>query len=239
MTVNDLAGRVVVVTGATGHLGQSVARRFLEAGAHVAAPYREEARALELRSALPDPGQRLYLARADPGDEAGMRAFADETVARWGRIDALCALAGGFASGAVADSPLARYEDLFRQNVGTAVASIRGVLPHLRARGYGRIVCVGARTAVRGSKNTSGYAIAKTGVVRLVESLADELKDEGITVNAVLPSTIDHPQNRRDFPKADFAKWVTPDELAATILFLCSEEASGVTGAAIPVFGRI
>lgn len=237
--MNDFVGRVVVVTGATGVLGRAVVARFLESGAHVAAPYRDARRADELRAALPDPGERVALIAADPGDEPAMRSFAEEVVTRWGRIDALAALAGGFAGGSVLDSPLQSYQAVFDQNVRTAIATIRAVLPHMRARGYGRIVCVGARTAVRGARNSSAYAIAKTGVVRLAESLAEEAKDEGITVNAVLPSTIDHPDNRRSFPKADPSKWVSPDELAAVILFLCSAEASGVTGAAIPVFGRV
>ncbi len=237
--MSDLAGRVAVVTGATGVLGSAVVGAFLAAGAHVAAPYRSEGGAEELRRAYADADARLVLERADPGDEAAMSRFAESVVARWGRIDALAALAGGFASGAVATSDLAAFRALFDQNVASAVASIRAVLPHMRARAYGRIVCVGAKPALRGGRNVAGYAIAKTGVVRLVESLADEVKDEGITVNAVLPSAIDNPDNRRDFPKADPRKWVSPAELAATILFLSSPEASGVTGAAIPVFGRV
>lgn len=237
--MSDFVGRVVVVTGATGVLGRAVIARLLEAGAHVAAPYRDARRADELRAAVADPGDRVALIAADPGDEAAMGSFAEEVVTRWGRIDALAALAGGFAAGSVLDSPLQAYQALFDQNVRTTVATIRAVLPHMRARAYGRIVCVAARHALLGAKNTSAYAIAKTGVVRLVESLADEVKDEGITVNVVLPSTIDHPDNRRAFPKADPAKWVTPHELAAVILFLCSKDASGVTGAAIPVFGRV
>lgn len=227
------------MTGATGHLGRSVVRAFLDAGAHVAAPYRSEAGAAELRAAHAEAEDRLALIAADPGDEEAMRGVALDVVTRWGRIDAVAALAGGFAGGAVLDSDLATFRSLFDQNVGTAVATIRASLPHMRARGYGRIVCVGARPAVRGAKNTAGYAIAKTGVVRLVESLADELRDEGITANAVLPSIIDHPDNRSQYPKADPKKWVSPEELAAVIVFLCSPEASGVTGAAIPVFGRV
>ncbi len=235
----ELAGRAVVVTGATGPLGKVVVGAFLAAGAHVAAPYRRVAGADEIRREYADAEARLLLERADPGDEQAMTTFARTVVERWGRIDALAALAGGFASGAVIDTELARFRELFDQNLATAIASVRAVLPHMRARAHGRIVCVGARPAVRGAKNVAAYSIAKTGVVRLVESLAEEVKDEGITVNAVLPSTIDHPDNRRDFPKADPRKWVSPQELAATILFLCSSEASGITGAAIPVFGRV
>ena len=237
--MTDLEGRLVVVTGATGVLGGAVVRSFLEAGAHVAAPYRSEAAANELRASFPDAGERLMLEAAAAGDEGAMARFADAVVRRFGRIDALGALAGGFASGAVADTSVDAVRRLFEQNVVTTYATLRAVLPHMRARAYGRIVCVAARPALRGAKNTSGYSIAKTGVVRLVESLADEVKDEGITVNAVLPSTIDHPVNRASMPKADPTKWVQPVELAAAIVFLCSPQASGITGAAIPVFGRV
>jgi NAD(P)-dependent dehydrogenase (short-subunit alcohol dehydrogenase family) len=237
--MSDLAGRVAIVTGATGVLGTSVVSAFLDAGAHVAAPYRSTTGADELRSAIGNAAERLTLESVDVSDEVAMARFAESVVARFGRIDALAALAGGFAAGPVADTGIDAVRALFEQNLVTAYAATRGVLPHMRARAYGRIVCVGARPALRGARNTAGYAIAKTGVVRLVESLADEVKDEGITVNAVLPSTIDHPVNRANMPKADPKKWVQPAELAAAIVFLCSPEASGITGAAIPVFGRM
>lgn len=236
--MTDLTGRAVVVTGATGHLGRTVVGAFLGAGAHVAAPHRGDAGAEELRRAYAADEARLLLERADPVDEEAISRFAVAVVERWGRLDALAALVGGFAPGTVAESPLAAFRTLFDQNVATTVASIRAVLPHMRARGYGRIVCVGARPALRGARNMAAYSIAKTGVVRLVESLAEEVKDEGITVNAVLPSTLDTSENRRTFPKADPRKWVSPQEVAAAMVFLCSPQASGITGAAIPVFGR-
>lgn len=236
--MSDLTGRAVVVTGATGQLGRTLVGVFLGAGAHVATPYRDGAGADELRRAHAADEGRLLLERADPGDEEAISRFALAVVERWGRLDALAALVGGFAPGMVAESPLAAFRSLFEQNVATTVASIRAVLPHMRARAYGRIVCVGARPALRGARNMAAYSIAKTGVVRLVESLADEVKDEGITVNAVLPGTIDTSENRRVFPRADPRRWVSPQEVAAAMVFLCSPQASGITGAAIPVFGR-
>ncbi len=237
--MSDLNGRVALVTGATGHLGEMVVGAFLASGAYVAAPVREPSRIDEMRSTHRDAIERLMVDVAAAGDESAMSRFALAVVERYGRIDALAALAGGFASGAVADAGVDAVRALFEQNAVTAYAAIRAVLPHMRAKAYGRIVCVGARPALRGGRNVAAYAMAKGAVVRLVESLSDEVKEEGITANAVLPSTIDHPENRRAMPKADPAKWVQPAELAAVIVFLCSPEASGVTGAAIPVFGRV
>lgn len=237
--MSELAARAVVVTGATGQLGRAVVSALLDEGAHVAAPYRDESRAAELRSSIADADARLLLSRADAADEGEMDRFALSVVERWGRIDALAALAGGNASGTVAESGADRFRALFEQNVVTSVAAVRAVLPHMRARRYGRIVCVGARQALRGTKGNAAYAAAKGGVLRLVEALAEEVKDEGITANAVLPSAIDHPENRARFPKADPSKWVSPAELSAVIVFLCSPRSSGVTGAAIPVFGRV
>jgi NAD(P)-dependent dehydrogenase (short-subunit alcohol dehydrogenase family) len=236
--VNGFEERAVVVTGATGELGRAVTAAFLDAGAHVAAPYRSEERAAALRAHIPDADERLLLVRVDLADENAMRTFADDVVGRWGRIDALAALAGGTAGGEVLETGIEAFHSLFDQNLATALVSIRAVLPHMRARGYGRIVCVGARAALRGAKGMAAYSTAKAGVVRLVEALAEEVKEDGITANAVVPSIIDHPENRRRYPKADPRKWVSPAELAAVIRFLCSSDSSGVTGAAIPVFGR-
>ncbi|MBI2773134.1 MAG: SDR family NAD(P)-dependent oxidoreductase [Chloroflexi bacterium] len=234
-------GRSVVVTGGTGHLGATVVRRFLEAGAHVAVPVRDAGKGSELRdglSGLAGTGTdaRLFVAEAQAADLAAMERFVEAVMTRWGRVDALANLAGHFASGPAWDLDLLRqlWEDNF-MSVATATATC---LRPMRARGYGRIVSVSAYGSLRGGKETAAYAASKNAIVRWTESMAAALKDEGITVNAVLPSTIDHPDNRAAMPKVDPAKWVSPDELASLILFLVSEEASGVTGSAIPVLGR-
>jgi NAD(P)-dependent dehydrogenase (short-subunit alcohol dehydrogenase family) len=121
----------------------------------------------------------------------------------------------------------------------TAVAASRAALPHLLARGAGRIVNIGANAATRAAAGMGPYAASKAAVARFTESLAEEMKDRGITVNAVLPSIIDTPQNRADMPDADFSRWVAPEAIAEVILFLVSDAAAAVTGALIPVTGRV
>lgn len=235
-------GRSAVVSGGTGVLGRAVVRAYLEAGAHVAAPVRDRAKGDALRAELgelagTDDDPRLLVVEADPADRAAMDAAVEEVIRRWGRLDALANLAGGYDRGAPWD--LEAMERQWSANVRTAVTATTACLRPMRARGYGRIVSVGSFGAARGGADTTGYAMSKTAVVRWTESLAAALKDEGITANVILPSIIDHPVNRERMPKADAAKWVRPQEIAAVILFLTSPEASGVTGAAIPVLGRV
>lgn len=170
-------------------------------------------------------------------DGAAMDAFAERVLRAWGRLDILANLAGGFAGGSALDGDA--IERLWGQNVRTAVTATAACVRPMRARGYGRIVTVSAYAAIaKARKNSAPYAMAKGALIRWTEGLAEELKGEGITVNAVLPSTIDHPDNRAAMPRADPKAWVSPAELAAVIAFLCSAEASGITGAAIPVTAR-
>jgi NAD(P)-dependent dehydrogenase (short-subunit alcohol dehydrogenase family) len=234
--------RSVVVTGATGNLGHAVVRAYLEAGAHVAIPVRDLAKAAALRTTLgelagtaDDP--RLLAIEAALDDCAQMDAFVERVMRAWGRLDIVAGLAGGFGNGPADD--LDRIEELWQRNVATVVVPAAACLVPMRARAYGRIVSVAAAAALKGGRNTAGYAMAKSAVVRWTESLAAETKDQGITVNAILPGTIDHPVNRANLPKADPKTWVQPAEAAALILFLTGTDASGITGAAIPITGRV
>ena len=238
----DFERRSVVVTGATGNLGHAVVRAYLEAGAHVAIPARDTAKANALRVELgaltgSDGDPKLLIADADVADRASMDAFVERVLRAWGRLDVLASLAGGFGAGPADD--LAKIDALWQQNVATVVVPAAACLVPMRARGYGRIVSVAALTALKGGRNTAGVAMAKGAVVRWTEALAAETKDQGITANAILPGTIDHPVNRANLPKADPKTWVQPAEAAALILFLTSTEASGITGAAIPITGRV
>jgi len=238
----DFERRSVVVTGATGNLGHAVVRAYLEAGAHVAIPVRDLGKANALRADLgalagSDGDPALLIVEADVADRASMDAFVERVLRAWGRLDVLASLAGGFATGPADD--VAKIDALWEQNVATVVVPAAACLVPMRARGYGRIVSVAAGSALKAGRNTAGYAMAKGAVVRWTEALAAETKDQGITANAILPATIDHPVNRANMPKADPKTWVQPEEAAALILFLTSTEASGVTGAAIPITGRV
>lgn len=235
------SGRVVVVTGANGNLGHTVVRMLIDQDAFVAAPVRDSDKGAELFASLGDragaaDAPHLMVDTADPADRSAMDAFVERVVRAWGRVDALANLAGGFGAGSALD--LGTIEELWARNVRTVVTATAASVRPMRARGYGRVVTVGAHAGLQGRKNAAGYSMAKGALIRWTESLAAELKGEGVTANIVLPTTIDHPVNRANMPKADPSTWVRPEELASLILFLCSEESSGVTGTAIPVTAR-
>jgi NAD(P)-dependent dehydrogenase (short-subunit alcohol dehydrogenase family) len=239
--VLDLSSHAAVITGATGNLGAAVVRAYLTRGTHVAAAVRDAAKGEALRSSLGDlagssDDPRLLVIEADPADAASMAALVEQVLRAWGRIDILNNLAGLFRSGSALDADLMR--ELWESNVVTAVTSAAACLRPMRARGYGRIVSVSAIGALKGARNNAAYAMSKGALVRWTESLAAEVKGEGIGVNAVMPTTIDHPVNRAQMPKADPKLWPSPEEVASVILFLSSRESSGINGAAIPITAR-
>ena len=224
-------GKVVVVTGASGALGKVVAEVALSRGARVAGI--DYAAAQMAASA-----SRIELGGVDLTDPAQAKAAIDAVAARFGRLDALLNIAGGFAFETVAEGNTTTWQRMYELNVLTALNASRSAIPHLIASPAGRVVNVGAMGALQAGSGMAPYAASKAGVHRLTEALAAEWKGK-ITVNAVLPSTIDTPANRASMPKADFAKWVTPHELADVMLFLASDAASAVTGALLPVSGRV
>jgi len=224
-------GTVIVVTGALGALGRSVADMALSRGARVAGIDHAQAQ-------IPATDDRIELGGVDLADPAAAKTAIDSVAAHFGRLDALVNIAGGFASETVADGDDSVWQRLYAQNVLTALHTSRAAIPHLVRSNAGRIVNIGAMGALQAGPGMGPYAASKAGLHRLTEALAAEWKGK-ITVNAVLPSTIDTAANRASMPKAQFDKWVTPAELAEIILFLASDVASGVTGALIPVVGRV
>ena len=224
-------GKVIVVTGASGALGKVVAEVALAKGARVAgidhAP-----------TQVPATPSRLELGGVDLTDAAQARKAIDAVVSHFGRLDALINIAGGFAFEAIAEGDPRTWQRMYALNVLTALNASQSAIPHLALSGAGRIVNVGAMGALQAGAGMGAYAASKAGVHRLTEALAAEWKGR-ITVNAVLPSTIDTAANRASMPKADFTKWVTGKELADVILFLASDAASGVTGVLLPVSGRV
>lgn len=230
-----MTGRIFAITGASGVLGSAVAKAVAECGARVALiDFADHAEVL--KDCGPD---ALMLGGVDLTDAVAATAAIDAVADRFGGLDALINVAGGFKWETLEDSLMAGWHRLFLMNVQTAANSSRAAIPYLRRSAAGRIVNIGANGALKAAAGMGPYAASKAGVHALTESLAEELKADGITVNAVLPSIIDTPTNRADMPKADFASWVSPSELAAAILFLASEEASAITGALLPVTGRV
>lgn len=230
-----MTGRIFAITGASGVLGSAVAKAAAERGARVALiDFADHAEVL--KDCGPD---ALMLGGVDLTDAVAASAAIDAVADKFGGLDALINVAGGFKWETLENSLMVGWHRLFLMNVQTAANSSRAATPHLRRSAAGRIVNIGANGALKASAGMGPYAASKAGVHALTESLAEELKADGVTVNAVLPSIIDTPTNRADMPKADFASWVSPDELAAVILFLASEEASAVTGALLPVTGRV
>jgi len=230
-----MAGRVFAITGAAGVLGAAVARAAADQGARLA---------LIDYAKAPPPGPAegpdvLFLGGVDLTDAVAAGAAIDAVAERFGGLDVLLNIAGGFSWNTLETSLAEGWHRLFLINVQTAANASRAATPYLRKSRAGRIVNVGAKAALKASMGMGPYAASKAGVHSLTESLAEELKADGITVNAVLPSILDTPTNRADMPKADFSAWVRPEELAAVMLFLAGEEASAVTGALIPVTGRV
>jgi NAD(P)-dependent dehydrogenase (short-subunit alcohol dehydrogenase family) len=223
--------KVLVVTGARGALGKVVAEIARSRGARVAGIDYSSSQ----NAATPD---CIEIGGVDLSDAAQAKTAVDAAAKHFGRLDALINIAGGFAFETVGDGDVKTWQRMHALNVLTALNTSRAALPHLAASGAGRIVNIGALGALQASSGMGPYAASKAGVHRLTEALANEWKGK-VTVNAVLPSIIDTAANRADMPKADFSKWVTPQELAEVILFLASDAASGVTGALIPVGGRL
>ena len=224
-------GKVIVVTGASGALGKVVAEVALARGARVAGV---DYGASQI-AATPD---RIEFGGVDLSDAAQAKKAIDAVASHFGRLDALVNIAGGFAFETVAEGDPKTWQRMYALNLLTALNASRSAIPHLTASASARIVNVGAMGALQAGSGMGAYAASKAGVHRLTEALAAEWKGK-ITVNAVLPSTIDTPTNRASMPKADFGKWVTPQELADVILFLVSDAASAITGALLPVSGRV
>ncbi|MES2035667.1 MAG: SDR family NAD(P)-dependent oxidoreductase [Pseudomonadota bacterium] len=226
-----MTGRTFAITGGFGVLGSAVARAALASGARVA-----------LIDMAPAPAGLaegvLALGGVDLTSAAAATDAFTEIADRLGGLDALVNVAGGFRWQTLEDGDLEAWGKLYAINTLTNATASKAALPHLLASKAGRIVNVGANGAVKAAAGMGAYAASKAGVHRLTESLAEELKGR-VTVNAVLPSIIDTPENRKDMPDADFGTWVSAEEVAQAILWLASEPASGVTGALLPVVGRV
>lgn len=230
----NFQNRTVIVSGASGHLGRAVAAAFAARGARLVLVARHR----EALAAAFGTLQHAALVPADLTQREQAQAVADAAVQRFGRIDALCHLAGGFQMGeAVHETTDGTWDQLLDLNARTLIHVAHAVVPRMVEQGGGKIVTVGAYTAQKGAAHMGAYCASKSALLRLTEAMSAELKEKNINVNCVLPTILDTPENRAAMPQADPARWVSTAALADVILFLTSDAARAIHGAAIPVTG--
>ena len=223
--------RVAIVTGGSGALGQAVTRRFLAEGAVVCVPWIVEKERERLEASVDDAARaRLMLERCDVADDAAMARLAAAVLERHRRVDVLVSLVGGFAMGDLLHTDRALWDSMLTLNLTTAYVAARAVVPHMLAGGGGRVVGVGSRAVVPPTGGFIAYTVAKAAVTAFVQALAAETRGRGVTVNAVLPSTMDTPANRAAMPDADPKTWVPVDSVADAIAYLAAETSGHVTG---------
>jgi NAD(P)-dependent dehydrogenase (short-subunit alcohol dehydrogenase family) len=230
--------KVVLITGGTGNLGPAVAQAFAAQGAHIVLIDRSAEKQRERYPHWVNSEAHWLAAPVDVTDPAAAAQVVEQSVVRFGGVDVLVNTVGGYRAGKTVDEmDIATWDFMMTLNARSAFVMCRAVIPAMRSRGSGKIVNVAARAGLAGTAKHSAYAASKAAVIRLTESLAAEVKSEGINVNCVLPSTIDTPENRAAMPKADASKWVAPESMADVILFLASHAARDIHGVALPVYG--
>lgn len=222
----SLSGTVVLIAGGSGALGKTITPAFVRSGARVISADRN-----------PPPVQVTEgkALKADVTDETDVRRLVDDVVKTAGRLDVLVNLVGGFSAGRIADTDVSLWHRMLTVNLTAAFLLSKAVLPHMMQRGSGRILHVAAWVAVEPFPGAGAYIVAKSGLLAMIRVLALELKGSGVTVNGVLPTTVDTPANRANMPEADPSTWTNPESVAETLLFLASQEAGQISGAAIPV----
>jgi len=237
--MNSLQNKVALITGAVGNLGASVARAFQQAGAKTVLVDRSPDRLGEVFKDLIGSKDHLLAGGIDLTEPASLAGLLEQTLARFGRVDVLVHSVGGFRGGKpVHETDPADWDFLFNINLRTTLLCCRAVIPQMLRQRRGAIINVGSRAALAGTAGYAAYSASKSAVLRLTESLAEELKASNINVNCVLPGTIDTPQNRAAMPDSDVSTWVKPEAIAEVIAFLASDAARSINGAAVPVYGE-
>jgi len=232
-------GHAVLVAGGTGGLGRAVASAFLAEGANMVVTYRREQEWAALQDAESRNASRLAGLAIDVTDEVAVAQMIEKVVLKHGRLDAMVNTVGGYAGGLkMWEMETKVFEQMLNLNLRPGYALSRAAVRAMLKQGHGAIANVAAKAAFDHAAGASAYAASKAAAVAMLDSLAADLKGTGIRVNTILPSIIDTDANRKAMPKADFAKWPKPQDIARVILFLCSDEAKVIHGAAIPVYGQ-
>ncbi len=227
----NLTGKVALITGAKGGLGTSVTHAFLNAGARVAGVSRS-IRDSDFNHA------NFFAVPGELSSSQAAKGVVDAVLARAGGVDVVAHLVGGFAGGSpVTDTDDSTLDEMIELNLKSGFYIFKAALPHMRAAKAGRLIAVSGRAAIEASPNVAAYSASKAAMVALVRAIASEEASHGISANCVLPGTMDTARNREAMPGADFTKWVRPEQVAALIVSLASDELSQVTGASIPVYG--
>jgi NAD(P)-dependent dehydrogenase (short-subunit alcohol dehydrogenase family) len=231
----DFTNKIVLVTGGTGALGRAVSGAFIACDAKVISSYVIDREIEELKK---ESRSALELIKADVTKEEEVEKLVLSVISKYGRIHVLVNVVGGYLGGkSVSELDEKEWDLMMTMNLKSAFLISKHVIPQMVSSKYGKIMHVSSRTGLKSSGYDSAYAASKSGLIRLVESLSEEVKESNINVNCIMPSTIDTEANRRTMPTADPSKWVKPQDLANVVLFLCSDEANVITGAAIPTYG--
>jgi NAD(P)-dependent dehydrogenase (short-subunit alcohol dehydrogenase family) len=237
--MNLLNNLVAIITGAVGNLGTATARAFQRAGAKTVLVDHAPDRLRQAFNDIAGSNGHLLAGGIDLSDPASLGRLIEQTLGKFGRVDVLVNTVGGYRGGkTVQETDLADWDFLFNVNVRTTLLCCRAVIPQMLKQQRGRIINVASRDGLSGSAGYAAYSASKSAVLRLTESLAAELKTANINVNCIMPGTIDTPQNRAAIPNADFSKWVEPAAIAEVIMFLASDSARAIQGAAVPVYGK-
>ena len=231
----DFSNRIVLITGGTGALGRAITKAFITSGATVISSYIVDREVDQLGAQIKS---IVHLIKADLGKEEEVKKLISSILDKYDQIDILVNVVGGYIGGkSVTELDEKDWDLMMNMNLKSAFLISKNVIPQMISSKSGKIVYVSSRTGLKSTGYDSAYAASKSGLIRLVESLSEEVKELHINVNCIMPSTIDTEANRIAMPDADHTRWVKPQDLANIVLFLCSEDAKAITGAAIPTYG--
>jgi len=237
MTFN---GKTAIVTGGTGILGKAIVERLFDEGSSIAIPYHSSSSLSSVPQKISSTPSRFYAAKVDLAQDAQVSAFTKDVAEKFGKIDFLIAAAGGYAGGNLTeDVDIEEFEGMLTINLRTTFLICRSVLARMRRQKSGRIVTVASMPAVTPSSKKGPYAISKRGVITLTETIAAEVKGTGITANVIAPSILLTEANKKSMPDADISKWVTLDDVASLVAYLCSDKARSISGNVVKIYGGV